>query len=207
MRALGGERWPVADAGAHVPPVAGLYAIYGGADAWRDLDLPHRPDIPLYVGKSEDNLVRRELETHFAASNTRRAQTGSSTVRRSFAALLHDALDLHGVPRNLDRPGYFANYGLLPDADARLTAWMHEHLTIAVWAAPATLDTRLTDLEQEIIVAWGPPLNLRGAPRPSPQLKSARKAMAAEAARWVAQHGPTAAITSDTGSPRTAARN
>jgi len=84
---------------------------------------------------------------------------------------------------------------------------MHEHLTIAVWAAPTTLDTRLTDLEEEIIVAWGPPLNLRGAPRPSPQLKSARKAMAAEAARWVVQHGPTAAITSDTGSPRTAARN
>ena len=34
MRALGGERWPVTDAGTHVPPVAGLYAIYGGADAW-----------------------------------------------------------------------------------------------------------------------------------------------------------------------------
>lgn len=127
------------------------------------------------------------------------------------------------MPRNLDRPGYFANYGLLPDADARLTEWMHAHLTIAVWAAPANLDPRLKDLEKlekAIIVAWEPPLNLRGAPRPSPRLKAARKVMAAEAAHWAAQHRPTAAITTksgradtgpsvieeDTGSPRTGAR-
>lgn len=58
MRALGGKRWPVADAGTHVPPVAGLYAIHGGEDAWRDLNLPYQPTTPLYVGKSEDNLVR-----------------------------------------------------------------------------------------------------------------------------------------------------
>lgn len=192
MRALGGERWLVADAGACVLPVAGLYAIYGGKDTWCDLDIPYRPATPLYVGKSEDNLVRRELATHFAASNTRKAQTGSSTVRRSFAALLHDALDLHGVPRNLDRPSNFATYGLLPEADARLTDWMHERLTIAVWAAPAHTDRRLKDLEEEIIVAWEPPLNLRSAPRPSLRLKSARKAMAAEAARWAAGHRPAA---------------
>lgn len=188
MRALGGERWPVADADTHVPPAAGLYAIYGGADAWRDLDLPYQPTTPLYVGKSEDNLIRRELETHFAASNTRRPQTGSSTIRRSFAALLHDALDLHGVPRNPKRPGYFDKYRLLPDADARLTEWMHERLTIAVWAAPANLDTRLEKLEKAIIDAWEPPLNLDGAPRPLPRLKTARKAMAAEAAHWAQHH-------------------
>lgn len=191
MRALGGERWSVADAGTHVPPAAGLYAIYGGEGPWRDLDLPYRHMTPLYVGKSEDNLVRREIETHFAASNTHKAQTGRSTVRRSFAALLHDALDLHGVPRNLSRPGYFDKYGLLPDADARLTEWMHAHLTIAVWAAPTPLDTCLETLEKVIIVAWEPPLNLRDAPHPSPRLKAAREVMAAEAAHWAAQHHPT----------------
>lgn len=188
MRALEGLRWPVAEAVNHVAPVPGLYAIYGHEQVWRDLGLPARAETPLYVGKSEDNLVRRELGTHFAVG-TGRAQTGSSTVRRSFAALLRGALNLHGVPRNLTKPGHFDKYGLLPDADARLTAWMHAHLTLAVWPAPADLDGTLKDVEDEIIKEWEPPLNQDGNPHPSAKLKAGRREMAAEASAWAAREG------------------
>ncbi|MHA6510744.1 GIY-YIG nuclease family protein [Tessaracoccus sp. Y1736] len=188
MRALAGQRWPVAEAVNHVTAVPGLYAIYGHEQVWGDLGLPYRAETPLYVGKSEDNLVSRELGTHFAVG-TGRAQTGSSTVRRSFAALLRGELGLHGVPRNQKDPGHFDKYGLLPDADARLTAWMHAHLTVAVWPAPADLDRKLKNVEDEIIEAWEPPLNLRGNPHPSAELRAARKEMATEAAAWAAREG------------------
>lgn len=187
MRALAGERWSIAEAADHVPAVPGLYAIYGHEAAWRDLELPYQPDTPLYVGKSEDNLVRRELGTHFAVG-AGRAKTGGSTVRRSFAALLRGALDLHGVPRNMAKPGHFDKYGLLPDADARLSAWMLAHLEVAVWPAPADL-RKLGIVEDEIIKAWEPLLNLNGNPHPSVELQAARRVMAAEASAWAAREG------------------
>ncbi len=162
-------------------PVPGLYAIYGDAEAWVDLGLDPQPDSALYVGKSEDDLVRRELDTHFSADPTKKPLTGSSTVRRSFAALLRDRLDLHAVPRNPDKPGYFSNYGLTPDGDARLTAWMHERLLLAVWERPAWLQQPLVELEAAIIHRWTPPLNIRGNPRPLPRLRLAREVMTREA--------------------------
>lgn len=63
--------------------VPGLYAIYCDAEAWADMGLEPQPGSALYVGKSEDDLVRRELDTHFAADPTKKPHTGSSTVRRS----------------------------------------------------------------------------------------------------------------------------
>jgi len=71
---------------------------------------------PLYVGKAENSLVARDVKTHFGDG-----RTGQSTVRRSFAALLHDELGLRGVPRNTAKPGYYANYGLSAPHDAVLT--------------------------------------------------------------------------------------
>ncbi len=111
LATLSGPRWKIAEAPAHVPDRPGLYAIYGDDEAWSQLAIERRPDDLLYVGKAEDSLVSRELRGHFAIDLTRRAQTGSSTVRRSFAALLRDSLGLHGVPRNTAKPGHFSNDG------------------------------------------------------------------------------------------------
>lgn len=181
LTTLSGERWPIMLAKRHVPPASGLYAIYGDTTAWTDLGLDPQQDSALYVGKSEDNLVRRELETHFAVDTAKKTRTGSSTVRRSFAALLRDALELHAIPRNPEKPGYFSNYGLTLDGDARLTGWMHEHLSIAVWVKPATLPRSLKTVESAIIDRWMPPLNITGNPHPLPCLREARKAMTREA--------------------------
>lgn len=110
------------EASAHVEPVPGLYAIHAGGEAWVELGLEHRPDIPLYVGMSKSSLVTRELGQHFAIGPEVPARTGGSTVRCSFAALQCEPLQLRGVPRHQERPERPANYGLESEGDARLTA-------------------------------------------------------------------------------------
>lgn len=181
---LTGERWAITDAAQHVPACPGLYAIYGDEQAWRDLQLGPTPHAPLYVGKAEGSLVARDLNGHFATNPNSKPRTGSSTVRRSFAALLRETLDLHAVPRNLAKPERFANYSLADGGDARLNEWMHARLTLAVWPAPAGMPVPLGDVETAVIVRFTPPINLDKNPRKLVRLSADRAAMAAEAAAW-----------------------
>jgi GNAT superfamily N-acetyltransferase len=140
---------------AHVPDAPGLYAVYGSREAWAELQLECESDQrSLNVGKAEDSLVSRDLKTHFATG-----RTGSSTVRRSFAALLRDSLDLRGQPRVLAKPKRFANFSLAQPDDQRLTDWMHRHLRLAVWIKPPGAE--LDRIETDVIRAWQPPLNWR----------------------------------------------
>ncbi|MDN5790239.1 MAG: hypothetical protein L0H25_05130 [Micrococcales bacterium] len=60
---------------------------------------PAFEDQPLYVGKAERTLHGRDVRTHFAAG-----KTGSSTVRRTLAALLAGELALGPIPRNIAKP-------------------------------------------------------------------------------------------------------
>ncbi|WP_431867258.1 GIY-YIG nuclease family protein [Microbacterium paraoxydans] len=95
------------------PPAApGLYAIYGEDQGWQDLLLEPSSDAPLYVGKAEKSLAFRDLAAHFLTNPRSAPRAGGSTVRRSFAALLRQTLDLHAVPRSLARPERFANDAL-----------------------------------------------------------------------------------------------
>ena len=125
----------------------------------------------------------RDLRTHLGDG-----RTGSSTVRRSFAALLHDSLDLTAQPRNPHKPERPANYGLAPPGDQRLTKWMRDRLTLAVW--PKALGIDLADVERALLESWLPALNLQGVNTLwSAQLSAARKAMAGEARRWARERG------------------
>jgi hypothetical protein len=176
LTALTGPRHSLSTASANVPDEPGLYAIYGSAEVWAELGLDDPPDDrPLYVGKSESSLVDRDLRTHFGDG-----RTGSSTLRRTFAALLYEALGLRGIPRNPAKPERFANYGLSPDHDAALTRWMRASLAIAVWPRPA--DIELLTAERAVLGHWLPPLNLKDVSTPwTRQVKAARAVMAAEA--------------------------
>lgn len=179
VKSLAGTRWPIVDAQANVPHVPGLYAVYGTRSALADLKLA-AADVaqPLYVGKAEDSFVSRDLRTHFASG-----RTGQSTVRRSFAALLRESLHLRGMPRNPEKPGHFANFGLSPENDARLTSWMWSNLSLAVW--PTTGALPLRDIESDVVKRLDPPLNIEYLPRNSrTELSSARRAMADEARQW-----------------------
>ena len=182
--ALTGNRWAIVDAVHQVPSRPGLYAIYGDERAWSDLELDPTPELPLYVGKAEHSLVARDISDHFATNPGTKPTTGRSTVRRSFAALLRDSLQLRAVPRNLAKPGYFAMYGLANGGDERLNDWMHSRLTIAVWPAPAVMQVRLKDVETAMIERFRPPINLDSNPGKLERLKRARADMAADAARW-----------------------
>jgi hypothetical protein len=174
--ALAAPRHRLAGADVVIPHRPGLYAIYGGPEEWADLGLGAPPDDrPLYVGKSESSLADRDLRTHFG-----NGRTGSSTVRRTFAALLHDELGLRGIPRNPARRERFANYGLSPEHDQALTNWMRTRLTLAVWANEAALELAL--VERIALREWQPPLNLKDVETPwSAMVREARRLMADEA--------------------------
>lgn len=180
--ALTAPRHALAKAEAVVPRVPGLYAIYGGSTEWAELGLGHPPDDrPLYVGKSESSLADRDLRTHFG-----NGRTGSSTVRRTFAALLHDSLGLRGIPRNPARPERFANYGLSPEHDRLLTDWMRSRLALAVWPGVGTAS--LITIERAVLQRWQPPLNLKDVHTPwSVAISAARRVMATEARAFAAR--------------------
>lgn len=183
LSALAGPSHSNAAAVDHVPDRPGLYAVHAGVSTWQALGLT--ADFacqPLYFGKAERSLVSRNLRTHFETG-----MTGTSTLRRSFAALLRQPLELHGIPRSRTNPGYFANFALADDGERRLTHWMRTTLTLAVWAKPN--DVILRPVEVGVLGLWAPPLNLTDVPTPSPRLKSARKVMAHEARGWAHDHG------------------
>jgi hypothetical protein len=180
---LSGTQYAIADAIDHVPSKPGLYAVYADPETWRELNLEIRESCPLYVGKAEQSLQSRDIRTHFATG-----RTGSSTVRRSFAALLRNPLELRGVPRNMARPERPSTFGLVADGDQRLTTWMHEHLFLAYWPKPTT-EVDLDDIETAVIKRWQPPLNLVKVDRPLPALRHARRVMADDARSWARRRG------------------
>jgi GIY-YIG catalytic domain-containing protein len=138
----------------------GLYADYGNRETWEELRLECADERRcLYVGRAERGLVSRDLQAHFATG-----RTGSSTVRRSFAAPLRDSLDLRGQPRNVATPQHFASFGLAQPDDQRLTDWMRMHLRLAVWIKPPGVE--LDRIETDVIRAWRPPLNIAKTPDP-----------------------------------------
>jgi hypothetical protein len=182
LLALTRRRHALTAADPQLPAEAGLYAIYGAAAVWEELGLGQPLDErPLYVGKAEDSLVSRDLRTHFGDG-----RTGSSTVRRSFAALLHERLGLEGRPRSPAKPERFSNYGLTGAHDAALTRWMRERLQLAVWPKPRECRS-LAMVELAVLERWKPPLNLKDVRTPwSAMVSAARAVMAEEARRWAA---------------------
>lgn len=151
LETLARERHDRSRAAGLVPDRPGLYAFYGDQQAWTELALePAFDDQPLYVGKAERSLNGRDVRTHFATG-----KTGSSTVRRSLAALLANDLNLVAVPRNLAKPDGSANFALDPASDARLSTWMESHLRLATWVRPDGLV--LGDFETAVVLRLRPP--------------------------------------------------
>lgn len=183
-RALRADPFPVTSA-ERMPSRPGLYAVWSDERTWSELGLEWRgPFTPLYVGKGEDSLRKREIDTHFAAGRSSVPKTGSSTLRRSFAALLAPSLGFRAIPRNVEKPGHFSNYSLRSDDDLRLTTWMHEHLLLSAWAKPAELAAPLRSLEALIIREWDPPINIQGTASSRAALKAARSVLSAQARSW-----------------------
>ncbi|MCY7286694.1 MAG: hypothetical protein LH624_00175 [Cryobacterium sp.] len=176
--ALAGERHRREGAAEFVAKQAGLYAFYGDERAWSELQLsPACDDQPLYVGKAEKSLNGRDVGTHFATG-----KTGSSTVRRSLAALLASELDLRPVPRNPAKPDGSSNFALELAGDQRLTDWMERRLFLATWVKPDGVI--LDEVETAVVGKLRPPLNLDKVGEPRERLRKTRKHMADISRAW-----------------------
>lgn len=162
----------------------GLYAVFGSASTWNELRLGVPPDDrPLYVGKAESTLAARDVQGHFG-DRPRGAQspTGSSTLRRSLAALLAPGRGYRGTPRNPENPGYFSSYGLSEAHDDDLSSWMAQRLLLALWPQSAA---DLATVETTVLLELAPPLNLEKVVTPwRDQVKEARKILAGQARAW-----------------------
>lgn len=149
---------PVSAMRAHpglIPDVGGLYALI--------LDHPEElePSLErarlkleevflggrhvLYIGATAHSL-RRRLKHHLADD------TCMSTFRMSLAAVVMDTLALK--VRIVPGQRYF---GLIPDSEQLLSAWIAEHVSVAVRP-----HARARDVEHRLISRAQPPLNIAG---------------------------------------------
>lgn len=179
LDALAGQRYSPALSLPSSALSPGIYAIFGDEAAWSDLGLGEPvADLPLYVGKAEDSLAKRDAKEHFSDG-----YTGRSTVRRSVAALLRQDLGLTGVPRNLACPANFANFALMPADDAKVTLWMKDRLQLALW--PSDGSELLKDVEEKVLRRLDPPLNLTHVNhRWKARIMHERSVMARQAEAW-----------------------
>ena len=137
------------------PDVGGLYAFMLKDAAQRAepleraglvMDVMGLGQKPLlYIGASGDSL-RGRIRCHL------RDDTQNSTFRMSLGALLADQLDLKVKPIP-----YRGVFGFVRADEARLTAWMCEHLEIGVLPA-----SRPIELERRHIQQHDPVLNITG---------------------------------------------
>ncbi|MFD8426794.1 GIY-YIG nuclease family protein [Streptomyces coelicoflavus] len=136
----------LSEAAAALPRTAGLYAWWAPPSALPSFPGPVNPADPgrrlLYLGKAT------RLRTRITSNHLRRS--GSSTLRRTLAGLL--------MPTEGYRTVRTDRVVLVPEDEERLTAWMHEHLTLTWAEHPDPLSA-----ERELIARLNPPLNVHGA--------------------------------------------
>jgi hypothetical protein len=167
LRLLSGE--PVAP-GVAVTKLgrgSGVYAWWAEPTVFPDLPGPPNGSVPslrlLYLGRAT-SLRGRILRNHLRRS-------GSSTLRRTLAGLL--------VSEGY-RTTWTDRVVLVPEDEARLTAWMHAHLRLT-WAQdpdPATV-------EADLVRRLHPPLNVHGV-----EPRHVRAAVVAAKNSYDASSGP-----------------
>jgi hypothetical protein len=115
-------------------PADAARAAHAGMYAWYGDETAAKPSAATLASRIGGNHIR---------GNTR-----GSTFRRTWAALLWDALDLRcAKERTLD-----------PESNQRLTDWMLEHLSVAI--APVDDRAAIDGIESHVLDALDPPLNL-----------------------------------------------
>jgi len=147
-----------ADVRTRLPAAAGLYAWWANPAVLSALPGPEHPSVPalrlLYIG------IATKLRSRLASNHLGR--TGSSTLRRTLAGLL-----LHDEQY---RTRWTDRVVLVNDDERRLTSWMVTHLHVS-WCEHPTP----RDVEESIIHALRPPLNVDHASGPALELvKEAR---------------------------------
>lgn len=148
-----------ADIRIRAPATSGIYAWWASPTVLPALTgAPHPSTLDLrllYVG------LATKLRSRLASNHLGR--TGSSTLRRTLAGLLLD--------QERYRTRWTDRVVLVDSDESRLTDWMVKHLQVSWSEHPAP-----RDVEESIIHALRPPLNVDHAAGPSLQLiKAARQ--------------------------------
>ena len=149
-----------------------------------------RPRGPCSVWVNRPTVARctsgRQSGASLVATSAPTSSPAKPAGRRCgapLAGLLATHLELHAQPRTPSAPGYFDRFGLDAAGDARLTAWMVEHLRLAVWPSPPGAD--LGVVETAVLIALVPPLNLSKVRSPwRGQVTAGRNTLASEARTW-----------------------
>lgn len=111
----------------------------------------------IYVGKAEDSLKKRDLETHF-----QNEKTGQSTLRRSIGAILKTEFNAFSFSRNgtLNKPN-IDNYKFNKKAEGGLSEWMKGNLVIGYWLYDSALEKiPLRTIEEKLTLLLKPTLDL-----------------------------------------------
>jgi hypothetical protein len=149
--------WPSGLNGLDEP---GLYTWWVDEAGAADLSCGLRMALPegrIYIGQAGADSSKAGVSS---ASTLRSrigrdhlgGRVGSSTLRRALAAILLARLSLVLVDKKkLDAA-----------SEARLSAWMKEHLSLAVWGAGS--GAGLAALEEAVVAALRPPLNVDHMP-------------------------------------------
>jgi hypothetical protein len=137
------------------PNKPGLYAFSSSKNA--KLKEYGKAGQIIYVGKAEDSLKQRDLNTHF-----KDGRTGSSTLRRSIGAILKAELKAKAFSRNgtLASPN-IDNYKFDNISEAKLSKWMKDNLLVGYWVYQAEREAEtLRAIEEQLIIALKPTLDL-----------------------------------------------
>lgn len=152
----------------------GIYALFfHGRDFPLDNYQPKVNEI-LYIGKTESSQKKRDADTHFKTG-----KTGSSTLRKTFGALLMQQYNLIPIPRSqsdIDRRRT-AHFRFDTASENHLTQWMIENLGLSFYPYPKPV-TEIDTLETELISALIPVLNIDRKNTANPfynQIRSLRK--------------------------------
>ena len=173
-------RTPYRELENKIPADPGLYGVFvdSSAGLGGTAIANHPLDQPIYVGKSQRGLEKRHLDEHFVVG-----RTGSSTVRRSFAALLRTDFRLNPIRRGITgKDQDFVSYKLDRASEERLNEWMTSHLEIGWWAFTGPF-SQLKQQEVALIDHFQPPLNLQHSSHPSVAEVKSLRALCADLAR------------------------
>src|SRR3954471_24698769 len=144
LRLLSGVPVGLDSAGKRLSRGSGVYAWWAAPSIFPDLPGSSNGNVPslrlLYLGRAT-SLRGRILRNHLRRS-------GSSTLRRTLAGLL--------VSEGY-RTTWTDRVVLVPEDEARLTAWMYAHLRLT-WAE----DPEPASVEAELVRRLHPPLNVSG---------------------------------------------
>jgi len=150
----------------------GLYVVaYTGTELVGSLWGSDKPRI-VYIGESKEDSSRHFISGH----------TGTSTVRRSLAALLAPKLELKPMPRSTDESDNdrYDNYMLDNESEDKLTQWMRDKFTVAfLEVAEDILEAMLIAMIQYSV----PMFNFQNNPenKYGAEIKVCRKRLAEEA--------------------------